>query len=79
MSLHTRAALMKHFGIRELDKPPCPVRFAGPGELSQIEREEQAQEQAKNDRLVEQHGGYQALYGDATKRLPPVKDEWMSR
>lgn len=55
------------------------MRFAGPGELSQIEREEQAQEQAKNDRLVEQHGGYQALYGDATKRLPPVKDEWMSR
>ncbi len=72
--METREQLMKRFGLKEIQKPPSPVRFKKPGELSVFEREEQEEAHKAIDKLVESQGGYAKLYGGAVpERLSSVK------
>ncbi len=54
MIAETREELMKKFGLKDVKRPPSPVRFAEPGELSLIEqREQEADHEGLKERLVD--------------------------
>ena len=72
-AMETREELMKRFGLKEISKPPSPVRFRKHGEISTIEQEEQSAAHRAIDKIVENQGGYRKLYGQ-TFNKPPLRD-----
>ena len=73
--VETRAQLLKKFGMKDIPKPPSPVRFQTEGEPSRMERVARERIAQNTDQQVARRGGYERLYPNLTSRSKPSL-EW---